>query len=373
MSTTVHAAPVRYTPDLEKVSPDEAETIESLKASLLKIARITHEDSGHATRAVHAKSHALLRAELVVPAGLPPALAQGLFAVPGRYTVILRISTSPGDILDDKVSTPRGVGIKVLNVLGERLPGSQGQSTQDFLMVNGPAFLAPDAKGFSRSLKLLAATTDKAEGAKKVLSAALRGLETLVESIGGESGALKGLGGHPLTHPLGETYFTQVPILYGDYVAKLSLAPASPSLMALKDAPVDLDDQPNGLRRAVADFFTQQSGEWELRAQLCTDLDTMPIEDASVVWPEDQSPHVVVGRLFVAQHAPVSDADITMAEDALFFSPWNGLAAHRPLGSINRARKQAYEASANFRAQHNGVTAAPSASSVSRGCPVAHS
>jgi hypothetical protein len=36
------------------------------------------------------------------------------------------------------------------------------------------------------------------------------------------------------------------------------------------------------------------------------------------------------------------------------FSPWNGLAAHQPLGAINRARKAIYEASARFRLSHNG-------------------
>jgi hypothetical protein len=36
------------------------------------------------------------------------------------------------------------------------------------------------------------------------------------------------------------------------------------------------------------------------------------------------------------------------------FSPWHGLAAHRPLGSINRVRKPAYEMSSGFRAAHGG-------------------
>jgi hypothetical protein len=36
------------------------------------------------------------------------------------------------------------------------------------------------------------------------------------------------------------------------------------------------------------------------------------------------------------------------------FSPWRGLAAHRPLGALNRVRKPAYAASARYRAQANG-------------------
>jgi hypothetical protein len=36
------------------------------------------------------------------------------------------------------------------------------------------------------------------------------------------------------------------------------------------------------------------------------------------------------------------------------FSPWHGLAAHQPLGSVMRARKETYRASAKFRGERNG-------------------
>src|SRR5258708_6928935 len=41
----------------------------------------------------------------------------------------MRFSTIPGDILDDSVSTPRGLAIKVIGVEGERLEGSEARST----------------------------------------------------------------------------------------------------------------------------------------------------------------------------------------------------------------------------------------------------
>ena len=43
-----------------------------------------------------------------------------------------------------------------------------------------------------------------------------------------------------------------------------------------------------------------------------------------------------------------------MGDDTLSFSVWHGLAAHRPLGSVNRLRKAAYEMSAAFRSSFNG-------------------
>ena len=100
--------------------------------------------------------------ELRVLDGLPGTLAQGVFSHPATYPVVLRISTNPGDILDDTVSSPRGLALKIIGVEGTRLPGSEDDATQDFVMVNGPAFVAPDAQGFARSLRLLAALKDAA-------------------------------------------------------------------------------------------------------------------------------------------------------------------------------------------------------------------
>lgn len=353
MSAVTQSQPVRYHPSIETPDGDERETIADLVDTMRSISRKTFEDSGHAIRSVHAKSHGLLRGELRILAGLPPMLAQGLFARAGTYPVVLRFSTTPGDILDDNVSTPRGLAIKVVGVPGDRLPGSEQAVTQDFVMVNGPAFNATDLKAFLKSLKQLAATTDKAPGAKKALSTTLQYVEKVVETFGGKSVKLISMGGHPETNPLGETYFSQAAMLYGPYIAKVAVAPVSPELKALTDAKVDLDDRPNGLRDTVVDFFRNYRGEWELRVQFCTDLETMPVEDASVVWPEDQSPYIAVARISAPPPVAWSEARSKAIDEGLSFSPWHGLAAHRPLGAIMRARKPAYESSTQFRSEHN--------------------
>jgi hypothetical protein len=354
MSQSLHAMPQRYTPSLEIPEKDEAETAAQLNETMRGIQETTYEEYGHALRSVHAKSHGLLEGELRVLDGLAATLAQGLFSRPATYPVVLRFSTNPGDILDDSVSAPRGAAIKIIGVEGERLPGSEGDATQDFIMVNAPAFAAPNTAAFAKNLKLLAATTDTGQGWKKVFSAALRGTETALEAAGGKSPMLTTMGGQPLTHPLGDTYFTQVPFRHGDYVAKLSLAPVSPELKALTDRPVDVSGRPNALREEVIDFFRRHSAEWELRVQLRTNPDTMPIEDASVVWPEDESPYLPVARITVARQPAWSEARAAQVDDGLSFSPWHGLLAHQPLGSINRARKDAYADAAEFRFTRNG-------------------
>ena len=139
-------------------------------------------------------------------------------------------------------------------------------------------------------------------------------------------------------------------------MVKFALAPVSRTLVGLRNAPVDLRGRPNGLRDAVQTHFSSQGGDWELRVQFCTDLKTMPIEDASKVWPEDVSPFITVGRIRVDPQTAWSEERSKAVNDRMSFNPWHGLAAHRPLGSVNRVRKVVYETAARFRAEREGVS-----------------
>ena len=180
-------APIRFSPGVERAVVDEAATITGLIATMRYIAEKTFADGGHAIRPVHAKSHGILEGYLEVDAGLPSELAQGLFAKPGRYPLVMRFSTISGDILDDSVSVPRGLAIKVISVEGERLDGSEGDVTQDFLLINGPAFGAPSPKAFLSVVRLLARTTDRVQRLKKLLSAIMRPLQRIIVAITGRA------------------------------------------------------------------------------------------------------------------------------------------------------------------------------------------
>src|SRR5216683_8296419 len=262
-------APFRFSPSVERPDVYEAKTTQALIATMRYINEKTFADGGHALRSVHAKTHGILEANLEVDTDLPGDLAQGLFAKPGRYPVLMRFSTIPGDILDDSVSTPRGLAIKVIGVEGERLEGSEGDVTQDFVLNNGPAFSAPNPKQFLSRLRLLARTTNKAQRFKKILSAVMRQVQKAIVVIAGHpNSTVATLGGQPETHILGDTFYSQAPIRFGDFIAKISVAPKSPELKALAQASLNVNGVPNGLREAVLDFFRRNGGVWEVRAQL---------------------------------------------------------------------------------------------------------
>jgi hypothetical protein len=89
----------------------------------------------------------------------------------------------------------------------------------------------------------------------------------------------------------------------------------------------------------------------DLKAQLNTDLDRMPIEDASIEWPEDISPYATLAKVAVSKQSAWNEASSAAVDDGMSFSPWHGLQDHRPLGSVMRGRRPAYRQSAQFRAE----------------------
>jgi catalase len=345
--------PVRYAPQLETTQPTEQETISGLIDQFDIILEKTAEDYGHAVRSVHAKAHGIIEGKMTVKDGLPSELAQGLFAKSGEYPVFMRLSTNAGDILPDAVSLPRGLAIKVVGVDGPRLPDADGV-TQDFVMVNGPVFQAPNAEKFLSSLKLLARTTDRMEGTKTVLSSVLQTVNKGLEAVGIASPAVQSLGGAPNVDPLGETYFSVTPFRHGDYVAKFRIKPVSADLTKRTGTEIDVSVRDDAIRETVQAEMHDTVAEWEFQVQLCRDLEAQPIEDPTVEWKEDEAPFVTVATITAAPQDSWSDAKVQKVDEEMRFSVWTGLADHQPLGGINRARKVTYEHSAEFRAKFNG-------------------
>ncbi len=345
---------VRYRDDVEEIEPGEEKVFEKLISAMAKGGVLTSKKYGHAIRTSHSKAHGLLRGELRVLEGLPDYLSQGLFATARTYPVIARLSQVPGDLDDDrKVSTPRGLSIKMLGVEGPKLPVHEGELTQDFVLDTGKVFNAIGAKTFLAQLAPLESTAPLTpESVKGAVSTASRAVNEALHAVGADSAVLDFFG-HPFLHPLAEPYYTQVPIRYGDYIAKLSITPDTPGLKALKDEKFEPQDY-DGLRTATVEFFRTRPAEFEVGIQLCTNLERMPVENANKEWPEEESPYQPVARLIFPMQDAYSVKRQAFVEDALSFCPAHSLAAHRPLGSIMRARMRAYEALAKARREQNG-------------------
>jgi hypothetical protein len=350
-------SPLRYLPyddNVETIPPDEDHTIEEIIASLARVSQTLARRYEHAVRPSHGKSHGVLKGTLTVLRGLPEPLAQGLFAVPDAYPVVARLSTEPGELLADTIHTPRGIALKVIGAPGPMLHGHEGEITQDLLLSSGRRFAVADLKGFLRVQRFLEEISGFPETVKQAGTALGFAVNKALHLVGSDS-TLLNFFGHPQTHPLGESYFSQAPLRYGRHVAKLGLFPVSEDLQSLVGATLDPSSDHSVLKAAVMAHFAKHGAKYELRAQLRTSEVTMPIEDASVEWPEQESPFLPVAEVFFPPQNAYSSARQVFADDRLSFTPAHSLAAHRPLGSLMRGRLKAYGAIAALRADLNAT------------------
>lgn len=111
--------------------------------------------------------------------------------------------------------------------------------------------------------------------------------------------------------------------------------------------------RPDAIRETVRQEMAAIDGKWEFRVQLCRDLDQQPVEDPTVVWKEDDTPFQTVATITVPRQDSWEASQVQAVNEAMRFSVWTGLAAHQPLGGINRARRETYEHSAQFRSNTN--------------------
>ena len=345
-----------YTPyrdDLETVAPDEAETQAKIIEVMTQGQNTTREKYGRAVRISHAKAHGIVRGELTIPAGLPPELAQGLFARPGTYPVVVRLATSPGELLDDsKVSTDRGMALKVFGVEGEHLPPFEDITTQDFVFNTTKQFFTGGVKAFLQSFKPNAlVATHLSDTTKGLVSDAARVANAALNTVGLNSEKL-GFFGHPKTHPLADAYYSQTPFRYGGFVAKMGIVPATPGLAELEALPFD-PKTPDALREATVEFFRATPAEFDFVVQLNTDPAKMPIEDAQAAWSEEESPYRPVARLVIPAQDAFDPTRTDTVDENYSFSPAHTLTAHRPLGAINRARLTVYSEMAKLRRMEN--------------------
>ena len=123
-------------------------------------------------------------------------------------------------------------------------------------------------------------------------------------------------------------------------------APKSQSVRDLTGR--DLKDvQYSTMRDVIGDFSARTAPNMIARA--AADLETMPVEDAAVLWRESLP---IVPSPRCASTRPYSPPR-RHGDDVLSFNPWNGVEAHRPLGGIMRIRRAAYERSSTYRHTQN--------------------
>ena len=322
--------------ELNKEYPDsnEAALTQKLIALLIEMIKKSYL-TGTTYRDTHAKGHCAVRGEFIIGPNLPPELRVGLFKQPGSYPCWIRFANTSPSPLPDKKGDVRSMSIKLMDVEGEMLwQDDENAKTMDLIMMGARKFLAPNLPQFYD-------------------------MEVAIDK-GGLS-----LMWFFLTHPpiawtvltafkkcanlLEVPYYSQTAYLFGTRAVQYHIKPHQPATSKIpRDAPK------NFLRERLVEHLTTADASFDFMIQFQTDAEKMPIENPNVAWDEKLSPYLKVATIRIPPQRCDSPSQVAFCEN-VSFNPWRTLPEHRPLGGINRARKEVYPVISKFRHHRNAA------------------
>jgi catalase len=308
----------------EVIDPSEAIVVAEF-VEFLKAASLRRQPTGPVRRFNQGRAAGCVRARFTVPDTLTPEDRVGLFAAPRTYDAWIRFASASSQT--DREKDVRGMAISVLGVPGSNL--TSGETQQDFVLNSHPVMMAANTRDFMELLKAVDAG----------------GLQMVRYFLSHPRSALIALQGRsqPSSH-LDIEYWSATPYLFGPGRAvKYHVRPCNPPKTTKADQITDtyLRDT---LRRRLHDG----DACFDFMIQVQTDPRTMPIEDAMVEWQARDAPWRAVARIQIPQQE-IGDADTVQKCEERAFNPWHCLPEHRPLGNMNRARRDIYDAMAAFR------------------------
>jgi len=288
-----------------------------------------------AERAGNTKTYGVVSGEFVVHDRLDAKLCKGIFAAPRSYPVWVRFAGPgplwPPDVRDNGILS---IGIKLMGVTGPRCRDDE-QATQDFTGISCPTFTTPNVAENVKLQRNIGAGTPAWYFLNPFDSHYLDFL-------------MQGIYSRMNTSPLEVRYWSCVPYLLGEGQAmKYAVRPRSSETTRV---PWSIPD--NWLRQAMRQTLDRKGVEFDFLLQLQTDVRRMPIEDASIEWPEALSPFVPVATLRIPAQT-FDTPERTLLARELAWNPWHALADHRPLGNQGRARLRIYESLARARQAMN--------------------
>jgi hypothetical protein len=321
----------------EEISADEP----AITRKIIELSLDIQPNSPPVPRNQHPKSHGCVRAEFIV-GEVPENLRFGIFKEPKIYPAWIRFSNGrgnddKGEPLPDSNPDVRGMAIKLMDVDGEKiLEGEEHERTQDFILINSPAFFLRNAKSsldFSKAVK-------QAKGKPKILK-----LGIVLLKFGlfhrDEFKILKSTREQPISNPLTTAYWSATPYKLGSNAIKFSVTPHNNG-----DTDKSASNSKDGisrdyLREAMKKHLRNNEANFEFKVQLQANSNTMPIEDPTIQWSENESSYIKVATIRI----PSQEFDCPTRKDfdeILSFNPWHSLHDHRPIGGINRLRKEVY-------------------------------
>ena len=310
----------------ETIDPAEAQVTADFIA-FIKATSEKRQPTGPVRRFNQGRAAGCVRAEFTVLDTLPPEHRVGLFATPHTYDAWIRFANASSQ--SDKDKDVRGMAIRLSGVEGANL--LPGEARQDFVLNSHPVMVAANTRDFLELMKAMEAG----------------GLEEIKYFLAHPKSALIGLQSreHPTCH-LDIPYWSATPYLFGPGRAVKYIArPCQPPRLDHTHHVTD-----TYLTDALRSRLAASDACFDFMIQLQTDPHIMPIEDATVEWKEEDAPYHAVARISI-QSQDLDNAQNSARCEEDSFNPWHSLVEHRPLGSMNRARREIYNVMAEFRRQ----------------------
>ncbi|MBE9191049.1 catalase family protein [Gloeocapsopsis crepidinum LEGE 06123] len=289
-------------------------------------------------RDAHPKHHGCLRAEFIIHDDIPQELKVGIFKQPRTFNAGIRFSNNK--VQDDTKKDVRGMAIKLFGIEGEKLLEQQkDEKTQDLLLINHPVFFIKDVQDYVEFFRARQAAKGNLplkffflnpNPFKWHLREFIIGMVMLNKKV---------------SSPLAIQYWSSTPYKLGDRAIKFTVVPNS------NNATHSVAKSPDYLRQAMVEHLNSQEASFDFLIQLQTDAKKMPIEDPRIEW---KSPFQKVATIKIPRQQFDSLQQMEFCEH-LSFTPWHSLPEHQPLGGVNRARKQVYEALSELRHNLNNV------------------
>lgn len=321
--------------DREYVSPDEKERHEGFAKIIRRYQNERIQVNHGIKRGFHAKQLGCTLGRFQVSDQVPSELQQGVF-LPGKsYEVMARFSSGLGTVEKDAELDVKGLALKLLNIDGpkliqsklpnENLPNSR---SVDFTMTNVPTFGTKNSTDFMEFAKA-------AHDGNKVpfLFKHPIALQRLAGSVSRKIGDL-GL----------ESFWSGGASRLGQKSMKFRVAPCD----GRKQFSPTRKVTENYFRESLQEHLNSESVCYDFFVQMQLDPYKQPIENPQEFWKENETPSILMAKVtFDKQDLAQNDAVC----EGITFHPWNTIAAHQPLGEVNRARLFIYHASSEERSK----------------------
>ncbi len=358
---------VRYGSDVERADPNFESALQSAIEDIKRYISRPLETAGgvRAVRDEHAKGYGLARGEVEILDGVPAEYAQGIYARPGRHEAMVRFSNGSHQTgADALLGNVCGLGLKLFGIDGPTLLEDEPDShTFDYAMMNYPIFFANTVEHyvFIHELVLFAGPPPCDETPEMARARSHQFLHDFLTGMGklpperwawDELGAFLALAHVKPENLLLSTYWTMGAVRHGAYIAKVRVAPVQEYADRVVWRVFDPANAPDIFRPGLVTELRERPFEFDIQVQLCVDLEHMPVEDLTVAWSETLSPFVTVAKLRLPLQDIEGDENFEKM-DATSMTPWRCTEDHRPLGNIQRARKEAYRQSSLLRHQLN--------------------